>query len=689
MKRKIFILIIILIALNGCRSYQENSSVDKPSAVQFVEGESEESTDLLKSSSPADSQYIDARNIEWVTMQGGKRINTKVLFTGNDDDKIAGIIRLINSASNMREATNKEFGPINSMIRPIGISIKMKDGNMVYVWPTYDVTSDDGDSMTATVRRDSFVLQYSNAGTDSYLTFDSKEVVSYLSGEWENVMPVVEEFNVYSDAFSKGEENHVIRKGDIITVKGDGCTEKQVIIYIFKNGNDNEKYALARVEPILGKWQWEGVISRTVRTIEDKEVTLEDGIYSIEVEMGQTRMSSGNIEIKKDYYREFAGKGLKAGNFKGSVFVKDNSLYLYNENAGSIDVLYDKPIFKKLIGMSPDRNKVAFLCGTTIENIIGIYNIRKGDFLYIPLENSYCSQFLEAWWHNDNVLVASGHVNPSANGYVCYDTESGRELSYTCGEYKDASDDGRYILFRLTPHFVDNPPLENISSSNGIADLYSVKSSDIKIEDVKLSADGKQLLFVETYGKSGDIVVNLADINHDGTSISNIKKAKISNKSKKLFGTFLSEDFNKFTLYTGDRQGAGLREVDLDLARLGDADFVFKDSSIDLGSGVTREIYTVVKENTRYLIRTVETGEENTSNGQKILDLQICTDNGGSYKIVYEKASVDEDKIRKEEAVYFEGKDNFIRLQKLIRKAQEFYNKTNTQESELIDMQWF
>jgi|LSQX01.1.fsa_nt_gb hypothetical protein len=375
-------------------------------------------------------------------------------------------------------------------------------------------------------------------------------------------------FKVYSNTAFKDGEKFVIRQGDDIFVSGDGCLEKQVSVNIYKKGDNNRRYTLGIVEPNSDEWEWSGIVRRTIWTSDDTEVELEDGFYDIEVEIGETTMAAGAvIEIKKEYYRDFEGKSLESGDFKGTVLEKDNGLYLYDEEAESENMIYSKPMFKSLIGLSPQKNKIAFFCGTFHDNVIGIYDMDKGSMTYIELENPYAYQDVHAWWHNDGVMVASGHVNPSARGYVCYDALSGEELSYACGWLLDIPKDGRYILFRLTPHFVDNPIPDNIASSNGVVDLYTVENPDTKIESVKLSDDGKKLMFIETIEKSGGIIVNLADINENGTLLQDNKKYKIDNKSNNSFhDVLMADDFSKATFYMRNRQNGNIEEITLSFA---------------------------------------------------------------------------------------------------------------------------
>jgi hypothetical protein len=541
MKHISIIPLLILILLQGCSA---DETVVKP--------EKQPSEIISSTVEPTSSNCIDAGAVEWMKMQGALGINTRVLFSGYNDIMIDRIIKLINSGTGKRNATDEEIGAINSRARPVGLSIRLKNGVSMYVWPSYTIkTFENG--WSASPRKDRFVLEIKDGDEENYNTIDSTNVAEYLSDGWKSDMPLVEEFKVDSDTAYKKDDKLIIRNGDSITVSGDGCTEKEVSISISLNGSGNECFLLGKAKSEYGKWEWKGVVCYAFTSLDGKDVSLTDGSYDIIIGIGSSQRSiCGIVELSKGYYREFGTKGLSAGKFHGAVFVKDESLFVYNEDKENIKMLYSAPAFQSLIGLSPDKGKIAFLCSAAGEKAIGIYNIKKGSILYIPLENNYAYQTLDAWWQNDRVIVASGHVNPSANGFVCYEASTGKELSYCCGQLQATASDGRFMLFRLTPHWTDNPPPDNICNSQAVQTIYSVNDPKDIIDFVKLSADDKKLLFIETLNKSGKIRLNLADLNNNGTALSNLIKTDIDVKGGIFHEAFLADDFTEVILVTGN-----------------------------------------------------------------------------------------------------------------------------------------
>ena len=93
---------------------------------------------MVKKILNADNQtYINQDDIEWITVQGGLGITTKVLFTGHDDEKINRIVSMINSGTGKTEFIKTEINVIHSRARPIGLCFQLKDGNKAYVWTDY------------------------------------------------------------------------------------------------------------------------------------------------------------------------------------------------------------------------------------------------------------------------------------------------------------------------------------------------------------------------------------------------------------------------------------------------------------------------------------------------------------------------------------------------------------------------
>lgn len=217
--------------------------------------------------------YINPEEIEWVTMQGGLHITTKVLFQGNAKDKINKIVSLINNGTNKQPSTQEEIGVTHSKARPIYIAIKLKDGSKVNIYPSYKTTSFENGGWSAMPRDDRFVLNFERDEKDEYFTLLSKEVPLYMrKGGWQQDMPTVKPFTVSPIEVKAGEK---------VTLSGDGWTDKEITLYIEKT--HDERYMIAKVKPVFGAWKWEGRLGKKIKTYEDKEVTLVKGQYMFNV----------------------------------------------------------------------------------------------------------------------------------------------------------------------------------------------------------------------------------------------------------------------------------------------------------------------------------------------------------------------------------------------------------------------
>lgn len=99
-------------------------------------------------------------------------------------------------------------------------------------------------------------------------------------------MPFVTGFSVSPDT---------IKPGQMVTISGDGSTEKDIEIYISDgNSASNEKYLIAKVPTRFGAWKWEGTINgRTIRTLDGKDVKLTKDRYFFET----TIAGGGTIDL--------------------------------------------------------------------------------------------------------------------------------------------------------------------------------------------------------------------------------------------------------------------------------------------------------------------------------------------------------------------------------------------------------
>lgn len=271
LKPTVLLLLFYFIVLAGCSSQVTHKTSKSSASVQQVQGKK--------------YTHINPNEIEWLTMQGGKHITTKVLFQENASDKINKIIDLINTGTNKKYSTQEEIRAIYSGARPIRIAIKMKDETKINVWSSYKKNPKGPGMMLAD---DCFILNTNKNGKDEYYTILSKDVANYLRQGWQQDMPYVKLFTVAP---------YRIKAGEKVVLTGDGCTENEVSIFINKGGID--KYLIAKVTPVFGAWKWEGTISRNIKTLDGKQVDLEKDIYGFTASMGQVSIGTGIIDFTK------------------------------------------------------------------------------------------------------------------------------------------------------------------------------------------------------------------------------------------------------------------------------------------------------------------------------------------------------------------------------------------------------
>ncbi|HEX9063435.1 MAG TPA: hypothetical protein VF941_24955, partial [Clostridia bacterium] len=258
--RRIFIAITVLILslglFTGCEE-KDASTIKTKSTSEYSYENTVKNGDAVNlhgevKNTEKPNAFIDPDDIEWVTVQGGLMIHAKVLFPGHDDEKIKRIVSMINSGTGKKESTKEEISVIHSEARPVGILFKLKNGSKLCAWADY-TTKSFKDGWSAVMLDDRFVLEIENNGEDKYFTIFSKDVAGYIRKGWEADMPRVKEISV-SNEINKGDDRPVLREGDTAVVSGDGCTAKEVLINIQRNGNSKESYTVGKVVPQFGQW---------------------------------------------------------------------------------------------------------------------------------------------------------------------------------------------------------------------------------------------------------------------------------------------------------------------------------------------------------------------------------------------------------------------------------------------------
>ncbi len=299
---------LILTVLAGCTNTQQTGIENSPDK-KAVQSENFSEDTSVSDAAPStamgkgmlnenDYAYIDPDDIDWIKMQGGFHINTKILLPGHDDEKISRIVTLINSGTDKVESTKTEVNVIHSRARPVGIYFHLKNGNKVYIWPSY-MTKTYENGWSAAPVEDKFVLNIENNEKDEYYTILSKDVAKYLRDGWKDDMPVVKEIEVSSESCKDGEKG-VIREGDKAFVSGDGCTAKEVTIHISRAGNPREDYVVGKVSPEFGQWEWKCTITRQLKTVDGKEVNLEKDLYDINAYYGKGHIGAcGVIDFRE------------------------------------------------------------------------------------------------------------------------------------------------------------------------------------------------------------------------------------------------------------------------------------------------------------------------------------------------------------------------------------------------------
>ena len=220
------------------------------------------------------------------------------------------------------------------------------------------------------------------------------------------------------------------------------------------------------------------------------------------------------------------------------AFEKNNNVYLYDETNEQIKSLGDNSKSKDLLALSQDKTKLVFRDFNQEKAIypphLIVYDTKTKKLTDIMINDKNLQQIIELKWiDNENILV-TGHINPSASGYAVYNITSKAELISCVGTIRDVTLDEKNILYSDTPHTFPQPNANLYINGNKIFEAIDPKE---EIYDGAISKDGKMIAFRSWVGDEKNINVktsaylNVAKINSDGKAISNLKKINISSNT--------------------------------------------------------------------------------------------------------------------------------------------------------------
>ena len=277
---------LIVISLSGCVD-------DNSKTVQNVSTTGEniaEKTAIQKS--PQEVFLLDQlklTDIEWITKKGGlfSRKNWAVLYPEKDEEKIAKIINLIKSCSDIHKSTQDDLGFLGSRHHyPVDIVIKMKAGSQFSLMSAMKLTTrkgDNGTETTGTTYKDHFLLAYTKNNSTECYTIYSNDATTYILDPTNPDFPKVDNFAITPKEFNYG---------DKISISGGGCTEKEVNIIL---ENDKEEYVIGKVKPVYGEWHWDGIINKNIKSYDGKDINFTNKKFFIGIQVNGSRYTRGSI----------------------------------------------------------------------------------------------------------------------------------------------------------------------------------------------------------------------------------------------------------------------------------------------------------------------------------------------------------------------------------------------------------
>ncbi|MCB2298953.1 hypothetical protein [Clostridium tagluense] len=217
------------------------------------------------------------------------------------------------------------------------------------------------------------------------------------------------------------------------------------------------------------------------------------------------------------------------------AFEKNNNVYLYDEIKQQIKSIGDDSKSKDISKLSPDKTKIVFRYfnekKATYPPHIVIYDVKSESLTDIVIDNKNVQQIIDMKWIDNVNILVTGHINPSVSGYAVYNIKSKAEIISCVGTIRDVTISKKNILYSNTPHIFPAPKANLFLNGNKIFESNKDKE---EIFDAVISKDGKNIAFrswVASEKNPKDKVsayLNIAKINSDNKTISNLKQISIS-----------------------------------------------------------------------------------------------------------------------------------------------------------------
>ncbi|HEY8891499.1 MAG TPA: hypothetical protein VIM70_14725 [Clostridium sp.] len=238
------------------------------------------------------------------------------------------------------------------------------------------------------------------------------------------------------------------------------------------------------------------------------------------------------------------------------AFEKNNNVYIYDETNQQIKSLGDNSKLKDLLAISPDKTKIVFRYFNEGKEIypphIIVYDIKTGKLTDIVINNENVQQIIELKWIDDENILVTGHIDPSASGYTVYNIKSKAEIISCIGTIRDVTINKKNILYSNTPHIFPQVKANLYLNNNKIFETNIDKE---EIFDGVLSRDGKILAFrsyIEGDKKINSqtrTYLNVANVNSDGKGINGLLRIAINSDTS---GVLKFDDKNNISIIGDD-----------------------------------------------------------------------------------------------------------------------------------------
>lgn len=136
--------------------------------------------------------------------------------------------------------------------------------------------------------------------------------------------------------------------------------------------------------------------------------------------------------------------------YKGSVFEKNNNIYIYYYGEKYLEPVGDIEKLKEFSTLSPDHNKIAFRYQNfenQVNDKIEIYDIENKEYKSLTIDNKENFNIIDLKWVGSDNLMITLHLNPNESKYLVYNVKDENLINVAEGLVLGTMNEGETIIY--------------------------------------------------------------------------------------------------------------------------------------------------------------------------------------------------------------------------------------------------